>query len=355
MKTPEIIRSGWWVAAAAGIVSAVVVAVMVWPIFSGRQAGRTDPARFNLDNPRVAPELIVRAMAKDGVRVLTNPATIEPTEIERFNQEERGKLLVSDDRVIGVSINGQSRAYPLRLMRWHEVVNDVIGGEPVAVTYSPLCDSVVVFSRRLGHDTVELGVSGLLVNSNTLLYDRLQKPESSPLWAQLDGRAIAGPDPSTRPALTPLYSTLTTWARWRKIHPNTDVLAPIPEMKKPYKRDPYHSYFGSNLLRFPVDPLPPDQGRLKERLVVVTVDGNNVDLSFSKLATEAGKHRESMQIDVLGLPLKIDFDTDLGVAEVKAVETPERLEAVRYTFWFAWYAMEHSQKRTIPGIIRSAE
>jgi hypothetical protein len=147
---------------------------------------------------------------------------------------------------------------------------------------------------------------------------------------------------------------LTTWQDWREQHPETDILAQIPEMKKLYKRDPYHSYFGSDLLRFPVDPIPPGDHSLKERLVVVAVDGVNVDLSFSKLAAHAGENSGSTQVDVLGLPLKIDFDTDLGVAAVTPLETPERLQSVRYTFWFAWYAMNHSQKGTIPGIISAA-
>lgn len=351
MKTPAIVSSGWWVAAAAGLLSLVIVAVLILPIFTNRQEGAVVAPAFDLRNPVVPRELIVSAMARDGLQVLVQPATIGPEEIERFNREERGKLLVPHDRVIGVHIDGQARAYPLRVMRWHEVVNDVVGGQPIAVTYSPLCDSVVVFSRDVGGNVVELGVSGLLYNSNPLLYDRTRGPSTSALWTQLGGRAVAGPDPSSQPALTPRPTTLTTWEDWREQHPETDVLAQLPEMEKLYKRDPYHSYFGSDLLRFPVDPLPPDQGRLKERLVVVDVDGESVDLSLSKLAAEAGKSSGSTQIDVLGLPLKIDFDTDLGTAGVTPLDRPEQLQSVRYTFWFAWYAMNHSQKGTIPGII----
>jgi hypothetical protein len=354
MRTPGIVSSGWWVAAAAGLLSLVIVAVLILPIFTNRREGAVVAPAFDLRNPLVPRELIVSAMARDALQVLVEPATIGPEEIERFNREERGKLLVPHDRVIGVHINGQARAYPLRVMRWHEVVNDVVGGQPVAVTYSPLCDSVVVFSREVGDAVLELGVSGLLYNSNPLLYDRTQGPPTSPLWTQLDGRAVAGPDPASQAELSPLFTTLTTWENWREQHPETDILAQIPEMKKLYKRDPYHSYFGSDLLRFPVDPLPPGNHALKERLVVVAVDGVNVDLSFSKLAAQAGKNSGTTQVDVLGLPLKIDFDIDLGVAAVTPLEMPERLQSVRYAFWFAWYAMNHSQKGTIPGIISAA-
>ncbi len=147
MRTPELIRSGWWVAVAALAVSVAVVWLMVAPILSNHSFG-TAPTEFNLGTATVGRELIVRAMAIDGVRALVGPETILPSEIDRFNEEERGKLLVSEDRVIGIFENGEARAYPLRQMRWHEVVNDVVGGEPIAVTYSPLCDSVVVYATE---------------------------------------------------------------------------------------------------------------------------------------------------------------------------------------------------------------
>ncbi len=354
MRTPGIVSSGWWVAAAAGLLSLIVVAVLILPVLANRQEGAAATSAFDLQDPQVPREFIVSAMAETSFMCLVEPATIDPEEIDRFNREERGKLLVPDDRVIGVHIKGQARAYPLRLMRWHEVVNDVVGGEPIAITYSPLCDSVVVFSREVGAGVVELGASGLLYNSNPLLYDRRQDPSTSPLWTQLDGRVLAGPNPASQPELTLRITTLTTWEDWRDRHPETDILAQIPEMKKLYKRDPYHSYFGSDLLRFPVDPLPPGDRALKDRLVVVTVNGEHAVFSLSDLAAQAGANEASTQVEIQGVPLRINFDSVLGVANVTPVEESESLQAVRYTFWFAWYALNHSQKGTIPGIIPAA-
>ncbi len=156
-------------------------------------------------------------MNRDGVRALVAPAMIDAAEVDRFNREERGKMLVPDDRVIGVEISGDARAYPLRLMRWHEVVNDVVGGEPIAVTYSPLCDSVAVFSRELDGIEVELGVSGLLYNSNTLLYDRRSGPPATPLWTP--ARWSPGRRTGAGPARLVPARILTTWASWRARHP----------------------------------------------------------------------------------------------------------------------------------------
>jgi hypothetical protein len=370
VKAPAIIRSGWWVAVAAVGVSAVVATVLIIPIFAGRGSGQLSP-EFNLANPVVPPELIVRAMARDGVHALLEPATIGTTEVDRFNEEERGKLLVTNDRVIGVTIGGEARAYPLRLMRWHEVVNDVVGGRPIAVTYSPLCDSVAVFSREIDGAVIELGVSGLLYQSNTLLYDRKASPADATLWTQLTGRPVAGPDPALAPDLVLEMADLTTWGAWRHEHPETRILAPLPALKKLYKRDPYHSYFGSDLLRFPVDPLPPSSDlRLKDRVVVVTVDGTDVPFALPHLAQAAGDASGEIEVEAAGLPLRIRFRLDPGVATVEPLSDPTRLQAIRYAFWFAWHAMAEKpstqqesvsdlrspgpKKGTIPDTIRDA-
>jgi len=349
VRVPAIIRSGWWVAVAAAALTLVIGAVIVAPLFD-RAPGGSQETDFNLADTTVPREYVVRAMNRDGVQALVTPMMIDAAEVDRFNREERGKMLVPDDRVIGVEISGDARAYPLRLMRWHEVVNDVVGGEPIAVTYSPLCDSVAVFSRALDGVEVELGVSGLLYNSNTLLYDRRVGPPNTPLWIQLDGRPVAGPSPGSQPRLVPGPSTLTIWAAWRAYHPATGVLAPLPEMKRPYKRDPYHSYFGSDLLRFPVDPLPPAEGlSLKDRLVIVTVDGEDTAISLPALAAAAGARSGSVEVMVQGLALRLRFDADLGVADVEPLGEPDRLTAVRYSFWFAWYALGGTTPVMIPG------
>ena len=350
MKASSIIRSGWWVALAAGALTLIVGAVMIAPLLN-RAPPHAPGADFDLADPLVPPDLIVRAMNRDGVMALNDPTMVDAAEVDRFNREERGKMLVPDDRVIGVEIAGEARAYPLRLMRWHEVVNDVVGGVAIAVTYSPLCDSVAVFGRVIDGREVDLGVSGLLYNSNTLLYDRSAGASATPLWTQLDGKPVAGAAPASQPRLPLRRASLTTWDDWRARHPETAVLAPLPEMKMLYKRDPYHSYFGSDLLRFPVDPLPPAGGLwLKDRLVIVTVDGEDAAFSLSDLAAAAGTPVGAYEVRVRDLPLRISFDAEVGVADVEPLADPWRLEAVRSAFWFCWYSLEG----TVPVIIRDA-
>ena len=115
-----------------------------------------------------------------------------------------GRFLVPGDLVIGLSLHGEARAYPLEILALHEVCNDTLGGEPILVTYQPLCDSAVVFERRVDGHTREFGVSGLLYNSNLLMYDRHpEQPQDESLWSQLQFRALAGPAAAQHATLRP--------------------------------------------------------------------------------------------------------------------------------------------------------
>ena len=356
VKVPAIIRSGWWVALAAAVCD----------VDCGRGAcrsplrpagGGSRGADFDLADTTVPRKYIVRAMNRDGVRALVAPAMVDATEVDRFNREERGKMLVPDDRVIGIEISGDARAYPLRLMRWHEVVNDVVGGEPIAVTYSPLCDSVAVFSREVdGEVEIELGVSGLLYNSNTLLYDRRSGPPATPLWVQLDGRPVAGPAPGHPSAAG--ATSRSPWTTWE--HPGghafpatTAVLAPLPEMKRLYKRDPYHSYFGSDLLRFPVEPLPPAGGPVAQRTVW--------SLSPSTERTPRSRcrrwprlpepDRDPLKWRCRVCPCEFSFDADLGVANRGAARRTQPSDGgpLRCSGSPHWYALGGTTPVMIPG------
>jgi len=134
-------------------------------------------------------------------------------------------------------------------------------------------------------------------------------------------------------------AALDTWGEWRTRHPDTRVMAPHPDLKKLYKRDPYHSYFGSDLLHFPVRPLPSsDAFQLKDRMVIVTVDGHHEIFSLRGLAATAGTDQGTVEVKAVGLPVSIRFSVVPGTAVVEPLADPSQLQAVRHTFWFAWYA-----------------
>lgn len=129
--------------------------------------------------------------------------------------------LSPEELVVGLTRDGRARAYPLRVVDRHEVVNDVFGG-PIIATYCELCGSSVVVERRLGGRTLTFGVSGYLWRGNLVMYDR----QTQSLWSQIALRAIRGPETGEHLALVP--SVLTTWRSWHRQHPGTDVLLPVP-------------------------------------------------------------------------------------------------------------------------------
>jgi hypothetical protein len=206
---------------------------------------------------------------RDFLVSLDRPDTIRGSEVLRWNSEHRRKLVVPTDRVAGIVINGEARAYPLSILNAHEVVNDVVGGVPIAVTFSPLTDSLVAFDRRVGGIERTFHVSGLLLNSNLVMYDRptaagaTGTPEPVPsLWSQLGMRAIAGPEAARGTRLEPLPDTnVTSWSMWHAAWPDTTVAMGTPAMASRYKELSYARYCLTPRVDFPVDGLvdgPPE-------------------------------------------------------------------------------------------------
>lgn len=160
---------------------------------------------------------LARGAAKDTFPSITEPA---------FGPDWSGVApdLVDENLVIGVERDGIARAYPLKMLNLHEVVNDLLGG-PLLVTYCPLCASGIVADRTVNGEVLTFGVSGLLWRSDLVMYDE----GTGSLWSQLLAQAIRGELTGTQLALYP--STITTWGQWRESHPGTEVLLPTPVSK----------------------------------------------------------------------------------------------------------------------------
>jgi hypothetical protein len=337
----RLLASGLWVVVAAVAVTLVALLPRLGDLLRRDASGTghdTGGTGFDLSSPLVPREEIVPSgMARDGLKVLDRPVMLTVAEVDAAAEDRRGKLLVPSDRVIGVVVGGEARAYPLRLLRWHEVVNDRIGGEPVLVSYNPLADSVVVAKRVVDGETLEFGLSGLLVDSIPLLYDRRADLSAASLWHQLAARAVAGP--LSGRGLEIVAADLAPWSEWRRRHPNTLVLAPDPGTGRLYRRDPYHSYRGSDLLRFPVDPLPASTGlRLKDHVVAIGVGDETEVFALPHLAVRASSSAGTVLVEVGGDRLRLTFDQELGTALVEPVDSPGARLEVRHAYWFAWHA-----------------
>lgn len=170
-----------------------------------REIFREDaPARIRLE------EVVWGGVPLEGIPALDRPASVPAS---------RAVWMTDAEQVFGVSLSGQARAYPLRIVGWHEMVNDVVGGEPVTLSYCTLCGSGVLYSSS----TFTFGTSGLLYRSNKLMVDR----QTGTLWSNLTGEPVLGRlarDPGAQELLRVLPLTLTTWKDWRTRHPETTVL-----------------------------------------------------------------------------------------------------------------------------------
>lgn len=144
--------------------------------------------------------------------------------------------LVDNDPVIVVDVEGEARAYPLQIMIWHEIVNDVIGNVPIVVTFCPLCNSAIVFDRRVEGTTYEFGTSGLLRNSDLVMYDRTDES----LWQQFTGEAIVGD--ATGQHLSFLPSSVVSLRDFREAYPDGVVLSRKTGLNRTYGRNPYTHY-----------------------------------------------------------------------------------------------------------------
>ena len=138
--------------------------------------------------------------------------------------------------VMTVAIDGDARAYPLRVLMWHEIVNDTVGGTPVAVTYCPLCNSAIVFERRVGGEVTTFGTTGKLRHSDLVMYDRATES----WWQQFEGRAIVGARAGDE--LDRVPARLESLERFAARHPDGRVLIPREPGARAYGRNPYVGY-----------------------------------------------------------------------------------------------------------------
>ena len=283
----------------------------------------------------------------------------------------RKLLFLSDsDVVFGVSFGGISRAYPKRILAWHEMVKDNVGGLSINGVYCTLCGSMIVYDTNLNGKHYELGTSGFLYRSNKLMYDH----ETKSLWSTLNGKPVVGPLVGKEIQLNPLYVVTTTWGQWKADHPDTDVLSLNTGHRRDYGEGvAYRDYFRNDKLMFTV-PAVDKRLKNKDEVLIVRVgeeplaiaakflenhrvyQDRSGDVSFVVVTDRSGANRvyESAGIMFERSPDgRVVFAkdgsqwtaTEDALVSQDSTKRFKRLPAHR-AFWFGWFA-DHPEVRLV--------
>jgi hypothetical protein len=348
----------------------------------GCGGGSAETARPTPGEPEQLPvpeSELVRAARRDEIPAITEPAFgpnwegIVLTGVWWGTGEEFEFTveLLSDDRVVGVVRDGRARAYPLKMLNWHEAVNDEFDG-PLLVTFCPLCGSAITAERVVDGQPATFGVSGLLYRSNQVLYD--QRTDS--LWAQLLAKVIRGPLTGSTLRLVP--SELTTWKAWQERHPETEVLLPAPLSETvgkseaaPYSRDPYSEYATSDrvvggadshderlhpkaevlgvrhngeAVAYPLERVSADgvvNDTVGGRSIVVTATADDRLVAYDRRADgEVLRFSAGDPGEMIGGDTRWEVESGRAVAGTHEGTTLEPVDDALQLYWFAWREFE---------------
>jgi hypothetical protein len=210
-------------------------------------------------------EILSGGPPKDGIPALNNPRFLEV--------EEVGDWIGDLEPVIVFENQGDIRIYPLQILIWHEIVNDVVGDMPVAITFCPLCNTAIAFDATINGMVLDFGTTGRLRYSNLVMYDR----QTETWWQQATGIAIVGQ--LTGSQLTFLPTSIIGWSQARQTYPDALVLSRETGYNRNYGRNPYPGYDNVNSSPFLYDG-PPTPGELPAMARITTVDINNDAVAY---------------------------------------------------------------------------
>jgi Protein of unknown function (DUF3179) len=267
---------------------------------------------------------------KDGIPALDDPQFVPVSQADAW--------LADDEPVIELVHGGVARAYPIQILIWHEIVNDEVAGTPVAVTFCPLCNTALVFDRRLGSQVLDFGTTGNLRNSDLVMYDR----QTESWWQQFGGEAVVGELAGAR--LTQLPARIVAWEDFARRHPGSQVLSRDTGYGRPYGQNPYAGY--DDVSSGPLFPVAGEDNRLppKERVVFLERGDDAAAVPFDLLAKE-----RRLELEVGGERLVVEWDAGVrspldapsipdgrgvGTAKVTSAATGE-VVAFDQPFWFA--------------------
>lgn len=302
---------------------------------------------FDLTGASVKANLLHRYHAgRDSLPVLNHPRCVTPeaAAAEQVVGTTWEKYLNDGDRVLGLVLEDSAKAYPIRILNYHEIVNDTCGDEEVTIVYSPLSGSGIAYRAWVKDGTAVFGHSGLLYDSATVMYDR----ETRSLWTHFDGEAVAGPSKGERLEALPLIQT--TWKQWRERFPDTLVLSAQTGYPLRYGIDPYRpediraDYFAVERLIVPITlpqggydvAIAPIDDRLSNKEWVLGIRGETARIAYP--ISELARLEENPRVvEVEGERITLGYDPESQTGFATDAEGRFLAEAT-LALWFAWYA-----------------
>lgn len=265
-------------------------------------------------------EILSGGVPKDGIPSIDDPKFISAKEADEF---------LDDDSIgLGFVWKEETRFYPYQILVWHEIVNDEIKGDPILVTYCPLCATAIAFDPHINGEATEFGVSGKLWQSNLLMYNRSKDSEKESLWAQVLGEAVLGEFTGTK--LKILTSDTIRYGDWKKAYPQTKVLSRDTGTARAYGSDPYGNYYTSDSVSFGASF---NDNRLHPKELVLGVE---IDGKFKAYHTKAIPEGEIID-DFAGERIIIQKD-NFGQIRIFVGEDKKPLVYIG-AFWFSWLAV----------------
>jgi hypothetical protein len=250
--------------------------------------------------------------ARDCIPSIDNP---------KYVSADEAVHVADDELVITLSYKGQYRAYPSKVLDHHEIVNDTIAGDPLAITWCPLCGSAVGIERTVGGTITEFGVSGVLYNSDLVLYDRATET----LWDQIEAKGVVGTMTDVELTLVPV--SMSKWAKWRDKHPDTLILSTDTGFEYDYTQDRFAEYRESTRLFMPVSA---SDERVHAKTVVFGFDLASGSVAYAESVLEEGG---TYSHDLGGEEAVVTLHDDGKVTLLRGNETHHPIRV----FWFAWY------------------
>jgi hypothetical protein len=229
--------------------------------FKASLYGQIDPRMRAFFPPNVRTDIRLDEIDWGGVPVNGIPPLHQPA----LMTVAEARYLRDNHIVFGIVVNGEARAYPKRILAWHEMAIDRLGGVDLTVVYCTLCGTVIPYESRAGNQHFIFGTSGLLYRSNKLMFDQ----QSMSLWSSIDGRPVVGPLVGSGLQLVSHPVVTTTWGEWKATHPQTTVLSLDTGFDRDYREGAaYREYFRSERLMFAI---PEEDRRLKNKDEVLTM------------------------------------------------------------------------------------